>query len=321
MLEKVKYPSIKAKLKGMHAKTLSREDIEDLLKQNTIKDAIVILKERLKPLEELNVNASRIELESELDKLIISDINKIYRYLEKKTKKVFDSYILKYKIQILKIIWKDFATTMQYEELYGLGEWTSFFTDLQGIESVKTKEEFLEKLKDKKIKKIFEESESLFDLESMLTKYYYENLYLEAKESSDKLTKLISEHIDIINITTIYRCKKYYGLYEEKYFINYGKVIKKEKIDEIEKSNTNEEIKELLKNLKYKELIDTSIKEQTKEYMYPKYKKIFIEEQFDLCSIIAYFYMKEIEQANIVATIEGIRYNLSKEEIHKQIII
>ena len=198
MLEKVKYPSIKAKLKGMHAKTLSREDIEDLLKQNTIKDAIVILKERLKPLEELNVNASRIELESELDKLIISDINKIYRYLDKKTKKVFDSYILKYKIQILKIIWKDFATTMQYEELYGLGEWTSFFTDLQGIESEKTKEEFLEKLKDKKIKKIFEESESLFDLESMLTKYYYENLYLEAKESSDKLTKLISEHIDII---------------------------------------------------------------------------------------------------------------------------
>ena len=84
----------------MYAKTLTKEDIEDLLKQNTRKDAIIILKSKMPPLDDLNVDAKRIELESKLDRVIVNDINKIYRYLDSKTKKVFDSYILKYKIII-----------------------------------------------------------------------------------------------------------------------------------------------------------------------------------------------------------------------------
>ena len=82
MLEKITYPNINAKLKGMYAKTLSQEDLEDLLKQKTIKDAIIILKSKLKPLEDLKINATRIELESELDNLIISDIENIIVSLE-----------------------------------------------------------------------------------------------------------------------------------------------------------------------------------------------------------------------------------------------
>jgi len=319
MLEKITYPNINAKLKGMYAKTLSQEDLEDLLKQKTIKDAIIILKSKLKPLEDLKIDATRIELESELDNLIISDIEKIYKHLDNKTKKIFDSYILKYKMKILRIIWKELVVGRQFERENELANWMKCFKELDGIENIQTQEEFLEKIKDKKLKKIFGENENLFDLESLLTKYYYENLYLEAKGTSTKLKDIISEQIDIINISSIYRCKKYYGFYKGKYFINYGKILKKEDIQEIENVESLQEIKELLKNTKYREIIETSIEENSKKYMHKKLKKYFKEEQFDIISIIAYFYIKEVEQANIVTIIEGIRYKLTPEEIRKQL--
>ena len=40
----VKYPAINAKLKGMYAKKLKSEDIDELLKQNSTKQAVALLK-------------------------------------------------------------------------------------------------------------------------------------------------------------------------------------------------------------------------------------------------------------------------------------
>ena len=42
----IKYPSINAKLKGMYAKRLKSDDILDLCKQNNLKSAVAILKNK-----------------------------------------------------------------------------------------------------------------------------------------------------------------------------------------------------------------------------------------------------------------------------------
>lgn len=321
MLEKISYPNINAKLKGMHSKILEKEELEDLLKQNTIKDAIISLKSKLSSLDDLNIDAKRIELESGLDDLIIEDINKIYRILDKKTKIVFDAYILKYKIKILKIVWKDLVIGRQIGNIQEFRNWIMLFKDLQGIENVKNQEEFLYKIKDKNLQQIFSNSQDLFELESLLSKYYFENLYLKASGQSNSLKNIISDQIDMINIFSIYRCKKYYGFYEKKYFINYGNVLKKSKIEEIESLESIQDIKQILKNAKYKEIVDASINEDNKKYIYKKYKKCFRDKQFDVSIIIAYLYFKEIEQSNIVTIIEGIRYKMNREEILKELIL
>ena len=42
----IKYPSINAKLKGMYAKRLKDDDLQDLAKQNNLKSAVAILKNK-----------------------------------------------------------------------------------------------------------------------------------------------------------------------------------------------------------------------------------------------------------------------------------
>lgn len=49
------------------------------------------------------------------------------------------------------------------------------------ISNVKTKEEFLENIKNEKIKNIFKNSMDTFELESRLYKFYLENLYQKIK--------------------------------------------------------------------------------------------------------------------------------------------
>ena len=321
MLEKINYPNLNAKLKGMYAKGLSLENIEDLLKQNRIKDAIIVLKSKLKPLESLADTAKRIEIEAKLDDIIINDINKIYRYLDKKTKSIFDAYILIYKLKVLKLIWKDMQIDNKVENLNYQDNWIAFFKDINGISKAQNQEEFLNYIKDIKLRKIFEESENLFELESNLTKYYLENIFKKVKGKSKALEDIISTEIDFINILSIYRSKKYYDGYNEKYFINYGKLIKRANVKLIEDINEIQDVNVILKNNQYDKIMQNDFEHNYKMYMYKKYKKCFREKTFDVSFIISYFYLQKVEQDNIISIIEGIRYRLDKEEIRKKITI
>lgn len=321
MLENIKYPNLNAKLKGMYAKTINKEDLEDLLKQNAIKDAIIILKSKIKPLENLNIDARRIQLEARLDDIIISDINKIYKYLQGSAKEIFDAYILKYKIKVMKIIWKNIQIGNREDKIQELENWLQFFKDIKELQNIQNINEFLENIKDEKIKSIFENSKNAFDLESKLYKFYLENLYSKIKGKSEELETEISTEIDFINILSIYRCKKYYGFYNKEYFIEHGKILKKDKIIDTESANSIEEISEILKNTKYPKIVKADIERDFRTYMYHKYKKYFRENIFDISLVISYFYIKEIEQTNIISIIEGIRYKLDKEEIRKKIIV
>lgn len=320
MLDKINYPTINAKLKGMYAKTLTKEDLEDLIKQNTIKDAIIILKTKIKPLENLNIDAKRIELEAQLDNIIINDIEKIYKYLKGSAKEIFDAYILKYKIKCLKIIWKNIQIGKQDEKIQEIEGWLEFFQDIKNIHNTKNKEEFLQSIKNDKLRKIFENSTNFFDLESKLYKFYLENLYKKVKGKSKELENEISTEIDFINILSIYRCKKYYGFYNKEYFINYGKILSKEKISDIEEANSIEDINEVLKETKYSKIVKNDVEKDFRIHIYKRYKKYFRENNFDISLIISYFYIQEMEETNIIGIIEGIRYKLDKEEIRKKIV-
>lgn len=42
----VKYPNLNSKIKGMYAKRITKNDLEDLIKQNNLKNAILLLKSK-----------------------------------------------------------------------------------------------------------------------------------------------------------------------------------------------------------------------------------------------------------------------------------
>lgn len=100
MLNNFKFANINAKVKGMYSNFLTKNDYEELSKQRTIKEAIVLLKSKLKNIENIDDNESRIEIEQKLYQLMFLDIRKIYPLLNKKSKEMLEFYLSKLKIKL-----------------------------------------------------------------------------------------------------------------------------------------------------------------------------------------------------------------------------
>lgn len=100
MLKTVCTPDVNAKLKARYSKTLNRNDLENLMKQNNIKDAIILLKSKIEGLDKLEINANRVELEKSLDSIVETDLKVIKKYLSNSGIKILEAYLMKYKIDV-----------------------------------------------------------------------------------------------------------------------------------------------------------------------------------------------------------------------------
>ena len=70
----VKYPNINAKLKGMHSKRITKTDLEDLIKQNSLKNAVLLLKIKSEIFKNSDENIDRLKLYKKVRKLEKSKI-------------------------------------------------------------------------------------------------------------------------------------------------------------------------------------------------------------------------------------------------------
>ena len=288
-------PSVTAKLKAMYAKKLKKDDLDDLIKQEHIKDAIIILKSKIDDLDNLSNDAKRLELENSLDKLIIIDMKKIDKYINGTNKKIWQKYILKYKIDIIKKIYEKVITN-ELQNIENTIWVTNIFTDLEPLLKVKSKEEFLEQLPDEDIKEIFETSKNNFELENNLNKYYFEGFLHEVKGKNKDIETVLKYSIDLLNIFWTYRCQKYYGIVDENILIN-----------SFYKIDIN--------------IIREDVQKDVKRALYKRSKSSFRKDILNLNTVISYFEMIQIEKENIITIIEGIRYNLKGPTIKNKIII
>lgn len=333
MINSLKYPSLVAKLKGMKAKNLTKTDIEDLLKQNNLVSVNNILKQKNYHLSGLEDNFDRIKIENELNKILIDDIEKIYKYLSSKDKEKLRIYVSEYEIDILiRILKKIKLSKIEDSEIQNIELWTErIFKELKGITRINTINEFLqyadktdfkelleENLKDKNINDV-----DLFMLEMKLDILYFENVFKNIKDASS--SKLIKDKIELTNIIWIYRMKKFYNMETDEISSNIVKTDKQSTlIQEIIKQNDCENIIEILKKSKYKNIFKEDEKyfeNYAKRYMYRKYKKIFEQGKYNFSTIIAYLNLDEILIENIINIVGGIEYEIDKKLIQEKIII
>ena len=333
MINSLKYPSLVAKLKGMKAKNLTKTDIEDLLKQNNLVSVNNILKQKNYHLSGLEDNFDRIKIENELNKILIDDIEKIYKYLSSKDKERLRIYVSEYEIDILiRILKKIKLSKIEDSEIQNIELWTErIFKELKGITRINTINEFLqyadktdfkelleENLKDKNINDV-----DLFMLEMKLDILYFENVFKNIKDASS--SKLIKDKIELTNIIWIYRMKKFYNMETDEINSNIIKTDKQSTlIQEIIKQNDCENIIEVLKKSKYKNIFKEDEKyfeNYAKRYMYRKYKKIFEQGKYNFSTIIAYLNLDEILIENIINIVGGIEYEIDKKLIQEKIII
>ena len=160
-------------------------------------------------------------------------------------------------------------------------------------------------------------------LEMKLDILYFENVFKNIKDASS--SKLIKDKIELTNIIWIYRMKKFYNMETDEINSNIIKTDKQSTlIQEIIKQNDCENIIEILKKSKYKNIFKADEKyfeNYAKRYMYRKYKKIFEQGKYNFSTIIAYLNLDEILIENIINIVGGIEYEIDKKLIQEKIII
>ena len=327
----IKYPSINAKLKGMYAKRLKNDDLQDLAKQNNLKSAVAILKNKSSSLNVLSEDADREQIEKVLNGEIIYDIEKIVKYLDKNDTQIFNLLISKYEIRCIKKAIKLLYSKNEYDE--NIKIWTNtIFTDLKGLESIKSIDEFIKIINNTKYKKIlkkyFENKDteySIFDIENELDKMYLKSIYNSAGNNKN-LKKMIGAKIDFTNILWIYRMKKYYNFSEdkiEKSIIDINYALKKNQILSLVKAKNIEELNEILKKTVYSNIATDDIYElecNMKKYLHGLYIKNFKSNLLSINCIYSYLNLVELENKDIISIIEAVRYGIDKEKLLKKLI-
>lgn len=302
----IKYPSINAKLKGMYAKRLKDDDLQDLAKQNNLKSAVAILKNKSSSLNVLSEDADREQIEKVLNGEIIYDIEKIVKYLDKNDTQIFNLLISKYEIRCIKKAIKLLYSKNEYDE--NIKIWTNtIFTDLKGLESIKSIDEFFKIINNTKYKKIlkkyFENKDteySIFEIENELDKMYLKSIYNSAGNNKN-LKKMIGAKIDFTNILWIYRMKKYYNFSEdkiEKSIIDINYALKKNQILLLVKAKNIEELNEILKKTVYSNIATDDIYElecNMKKYLHGLYIKNFKSNLLSINCIYSYLNLVKLK--------------------------
>ena len=327
----IKYPSINAKLKGMYAKRLKNDDLQDLAKQNNLKSAVAILKNKSSSLNVLSEDADREQIEKVLNGEIIYDIEKIVKYLDKNDTQIFNLLISKYEIRCIKKAIKLLYSKNEYDE--NIKIWTNtIFTDLKGLESIKSIDEFLKIINNTKYKKILKKyfvnkdtEYSIFEIENELDKMYLKSIYNSAGNNKN-LKKMIGAKIDFTNILWIFRMKKYYNFSEdkiEKSIIDINYALKKNQILSLVKAKNIEELNEILKKTVYSNIATDDIYElecNMKKYLHGLYIKNFKSNLLSINCIYSYLNLVELENKDIISIIEAVRYGINKEKLLKKLI-
>ena len=333
----LKYPAINSKLKAMYSKKLNTQDFLELSRQPDFEKSIAFLKSRKSEFKVLSETADRIEIETQLDKILINDILKIGKMLDSTSKKYLKVFLSKYEIRCIKsVLRKLYSQSILNEDLNNVEIWTeSIFKEIKGINNVHDFQEFLYLIKKTPYYKIFlpyQDSDvkkiNIFEIENKLDILYFNSLMNVSKNKKNYiLTDYIGMQMDLENIVWILRTKKYYNFSKEKIYDTIVKKFYKLSKDEIERiidSDEYNEVKKILSKTPYGNLVgndESEFEQNIERYLYKKSKKIFRNNMFNLNFIYVYIDMIDYENNDITNIIEGIRYNLSRQEIMQRLVI
>lgn len=328
----LKNPNLNAKLRGMYSKRITKEDIDDLIKQNNVKNVVLLLKSKSTIFKHADENIDRLEIESLLEKSQIDDILKIKHLINKKDGQLFDLFLLQYEIKLIKSILRKLYAEDNTNDIIikNVKNWnTTLFKDIKGIETVQNFEQFFSAIKRMKYHEILkdykvQENINIFEIENQMDKFYFETLYDEVSFDKD-LKKIIGSEIDLLNVLWIFRMKKYYNFTNEKIkeiLINRNYKQNTKIINKLLDIKSFEDVKKIMQNTVYKKIFTTQeeFEDNIDKFLYKINKMIFKQNHTSIAYIFAYINVIDYENNDIINTLEAIRYNMPKEELLKRLI-
>ncbi|OON95825.1 MAG: hypothetical protein ATN36_07275 [Epulopiscium sp. Nele67-Bin005] len=333
------YHAIAAKTQSRKHILLNPADWEQLLNFSTTEQIINFIKNKegyKEYFEPSTEQFHRHQLELALEKLLVGEVERMMHYMTAHYKKLFKVILMKYEIHDLQLIFRGISKGESLNLVYPYFIHSTKFENLpfEKIVECKNVKEVVESLQNtifyKPLKNLSKEDLKTrqWHMEMQMNNLLYKSLYEQASwlEETDKevMLRIIGIKVDCINIEWIYRAKKYYNISNEEillFSLNQGYKIKYNSLKKLVYAENSQQFKKMCE-----QFMNTTIFDFEDELLEKCLNKIFYdslnkkENMVGIGSLIGYIYKLEMEQKDVVAIAEGLRYKLSHEEIKTYLI-
>ncbi len=340
----INYSAIAAKLSAMRGKLLTQQQYEELLSAKSVPEAVAYLKNLpayhavFEESGEEEMHRGRIEQLLWLS--LYRDYASLYRFASVKQKNFLDIYFLHFEIDLLKRCLRNTLSNRRSE--LNLSVYEEFFfrhshLNLAALAACTSLEPFLKELSGSPYQaplgQLFESgTAALFDYEVALDLFYFIRMWKALEKQLEKneratVVEAVGEKLDLLNLEWLLRARQYYRLPPESihtFLIPIFYHLKKRQLTELAYAAGPEEFLELLRKTHYKNKIPgdlfigpegLKLKQVFRAVTDAAYLSSGRKNPYSAAALNSFFYFKEEEIRKIITIIEGVRYQLDKEEL------
>jgi V/A-type H+-transporting ATPase subunit C len=337
---------ISAKAKALYGKRLTNADYEQLINKYSVSEVVAYLKSDtyyktiLESINESSIHRGQLEL-----LIKTAEFERYMRFLSYdfvRRNDFFKYFILKSELEeILKVIRLLNSGSMD-KYILTMPVFLIDYCDinLRDLTTVKNFKDLIQTLKGthyyRALSKFEPENESnqidVLGCETELRKTFYNRIFkkIDSEFSSSvakEIKKIFLIQIDMINISIIYRLKKFFfsnNLQIKSCLLPFSYYLKESIVDEMIASDSLEQLVLMIKKTQYGKYFDIEemeyIEDFANKYIYKLVRKNMYFLTHPSIVMICYILLSEIEVKNIITIIEGVSYKMSPEEIRKSLI-
>ena len=334
----ISYSALVTKVRAMEGHLLKPEDYENLAAMGSIPQAAAYLK-RIPSYQSLLENRDESQFHREdMDRRMVGalyyDFSKIYRFCNKKQRRLLMIYISKYEVAVMKrSLRRIFNHGDRTGESRTMREILQKYTKipLSEMAQAETIPEFLHALRDTEYAKVLTRLEhmdtaTLFDYEMTLDLFYFTRMWKQKEQvrnrkESEALTRTFGSKMDLLNMMWIYRARKYYQMSEASTYalvipINYR--LSDDEIRSMVTARDEKELEEAFQRTyygkKFMDLDGEDLEQLYQQFLFRVYGEEQRKNPYSMAAVTAYLYKKEQEIDKLTTVLEGVRYGLPPQE-------
>lgn len=338
MKELLSFSGLTTKVRAMQKYLISEDAFQRMRQLHSVSEAVEFLRQ-YPPYEMIlrDIPASQMHRAVIEEQLIVTeyeDFQHLYRFAGVRQKEFMRMYFEHFEIALLKRSLRyamageaqegRFAGVYQFFERYS-------HLNLKKLEQADSLEHFVEATRGSQyfeiLKLLYEQgNRRLIDYESASDMRYFRNMWEKNSKVMDKADRKIIERtlgakIDILNLSWIYRAKKYYEMTETEIFallipIRYK--LKREEIQAMVSAPDLASLRQLLLRSHYGRIPERVLEKNDAPKIWLQslieqtYRSSYQKNPYSIACLDTYFYLKEREIRRIITTIEEIRYGVNQ---------
>ena len=337
------YSAITTKVKAMEKNLIHTDDYTMLSNVKSTGDIVSFFKNH-QAYEPYFSNVNEMDthrglVESILSKTVYESYAKIFHFANKNQRNILKLSFFRYEVHALQeclkhVLHKEATIDVRaFEKVFQ----NNTCLNLEALQNATSMEEFTNCLRGTEYYPLFNrlsntKNVTLYDYQMELNIYYYKKIwklkgrYLSGQELKD-YTDTIGTVIDLQNIMSVYRCKKYYNVEVADILsivipISYH--LKKEKLTAMIQASSMEEFVRILQTTKYRINSDSPTKEEIERSYYEKiysvYEKNSLKNPVSMAPIHFFLYKKEREVDQLTTVLEGVRYGVEPDHIMQYLL-